>query len=141
MGIHGLTKLLGDNAHECIKECKWVAPARRRAAPCARTWQPRRARRRCRRRCAPGAAPLKPPAPAPPFPVPARFEGFFGRKIAVDASMHIYQFLIVVGRQVGACRGCGMGMGMGRGWGRGWGRTRGTRTGLGVGLVTLGRLS
>lgn len=28
-----------------------------------------------------------------------RFENYFGRRIAVDASMHIYQFLIVVGRQ------------------------------------------
>ena len=27
------------------------------------------------------------------------FNNYFGRKIAVDASMHIYQFLIVVGRQ------------------------------------------
>lgn len=27
-----------------------------------------------------------------------KFESFFGRKIAVDASMSIYQFLIVVGR-------------------------------------------
>jgi flap endonuclease-1 len=50
MGIQGLTKLLGDNAHEAIKEQK--------------------------------------------------FDNYFGRKIAVDASMHIYQFLIVVGRQV-----------------------------------------
>lgn len=29
-----------------------------------------------------------------------RFDNYFGRKIAVDASMHIYQFLVVVGRQV-----------------------------------------
>jgi flap endonuclease-1 len=28
-----------------------------------------------------------------------KFENYFGRKVAVDASMHIYQFLIVVGRQ------------------------------------------
>jgi flap endonuclease-1 len=48
MGIHGLTKLLGDNAPSCIKAQK--------------------------------------------------FENYFGRKIAVDASMHIYQFLIAVGR-------------------------------------------
>ncbi len=27
------------------------------------------------------------------------FANYFGRKIAVDASMHIYQFLAVVGRQ------------------------------------------
>lgn len=27
-----------------------------------------------------------------------KFESYFGRKIAVDASMHIYQFLVVVGR-------------------------------------------
>ncbi|GLT27149.1 hypothetical protein SLA2020_021730 [Shorea laevis] len=27
-----------------------------------------------------------------------KFESFFGRKIAIDASMSIYQFLIVVGR-------------------------------------------
>jgi len=27
------------------------------------------------------------------------FKNYFGRKIAVDASMHIYQFLAVVGRQ------------------------------------------
>lgn len=27
------------------------------------------------------------------------FNNYFGRKIAVDASMHIYQFLAVVGRQ------------------------------------------
>jgi hypothetical protein len=26
-----------------------------------------------------------------------KFENFFGRKIAVDASMHIYQFMVVVG--------------------------------------------
>lgn len=49
MGIHGLTKLLGDNAPKCIKE--------------------------------------------------QNFNNYFGRKIAVDASMHIYQFLAVVGRQ------------------------------------------
>jgi flap endonuclease-1 len=49
MGIHGLTKLLGDHAPGCIKE--------------------------------------------------QNFNNYFGRKIAVDASMHIYQFLIVVGRQ------------------------------------------
>lgn len=49
MGIHGLTKLLGDNAPRCIKE--------------------------------------------------QAFANYFGRKIAVDASMHIYQFLAVVGRQ------------------------------------------
>jgi hypothetical protein len=49
MGIHGLTKLLGDNAPKCIKE--------------------------------------------------QAFNNYFGRKIAVDASMHIYQFLAVVGRQ------------------------------------------
>ncbi|KXZ46864.1 hypothetical protein GPECTOR_40g598 [Gonium pectorale] len=49
MGIHGLTKLLGDNAPGCIKETK--------------------------------------------------FENLFGRKVAVDASMHIYQFMVVVGRQ------------------------------------------
>eukprot|EP01023_Acetabularia_acetabulum_P056687 TRINITY_DN6582_c0_g1_i2.p1 TRINITY_DN6582_c0_g1~~TRINITY_DN6582_c0_g1_i2.p1 ORF type:complete len:381 (+),score=70.22 TRINITY_DN6582_c0_g1_i2:131-1273(+) len=48
MGIHGLTKLLGDKAESCMRETK--------------------------------------------------FETYFGRKIAVDASMHIYQFLIVVGR-------------------------------------------
>lgn len=58
MGIHGLTKLLGDNAHECIKEQK--------------------------------------------------FDSYFGRKIAVDASMHIYQFLIVVGRQASALRSSGV---------------------------------
>ncbi|EFN50740.1 hypothetical protein CHLNCDRAFT_37697 [Chlorella variabilis] len=28
-----------------------------------------------------------------------KFENYFGRKIAVDASMHIYAFLVVVGRQ------------------------------------------
>lgn len=28
-----------------------------------------------------------------------KFENYFGRKIAVDASMHIYSFLVVVGRQ------------------------------------------
>lgn len=28
-----------------------------------------------------------------------QFNNYFGRKIAVDASMHIYQFLAVVGRQ------------------------------------------
>lgn len=28
-----------------------------------------------------------------------QFNNYFGRKLAVDASMHIYQFLIVVGRQ------------------------------------------
>mmetsp|Transcript_37708 Transcript_37708/g.83993 ORF Transcript_37708/g.83993 Transcript_37708/m.83993 type:complete len:395 (+) Transcript_37708:131-1315(+) len=49
MGIHGLTKLLNDQAPGCCKENK--------------------------------------------------FEQYFGRKIAVDASMHIYQFMIVVGRQ------------------------------------------
>lgn len=49
MGIHGLTKLLGDNAPKCIKE--------------------------------------------------QNFNNYFGRKVAVDASMHIYQFLAVVGRQ------------------------------------------
>eukprot|EP00197_Chlamydomonas_leiostraca_P009294 CAMPEP_0202882264 /NCGR_PEP_ID=MMETSP1391-20130828/37732_1 /ASSEMBLY_ACC=CAM_ASM_000867 /TAXON_ID=1034604 /ORGANISM="Chlamydomonas leiostraca, Strain SAG 11-49" /LENGTH=358 /DNA_ID=CAMNT_0049565087 /DNA_START=98 /DNA_END=1170 /DNA_ORIENTATION=- len=49
MGIQGLTKLLADQAPECMKEQK--------------------------------------------------FEGYFGRKIAVDASMHIYQFMVVVGRQ------------------------------------------
>ncbi|KAK9818555.1 hypothetical protein WJX74_006900 [Apatococcus lobatus] len=27
-----------------------------------------------------------------------KFENYFGRKIAIDASMHIYQFLVVVGR-------------------------------------------
>ncbi|KAK1291335.1 Flap endonuclease 1 [Acorus calamus] len=27
-----------------------------------------------------------------------KFESYFGRKIAIDASMSIYQFLIVVGR-------------------------------------------
>jgi flap endonuclease-1 len=27
-----------------------------------------------------------------------QFDNYFGRKIAVDASMHIYQFLVVVGR-------------------------------------------
>jgi len=27
-----------------------------------------------------------------------KFENYFGRKIAVDASMHIYQFMIAVGR-------------------------------------------
>jgi flap endonuclease-1 len=27
-----------------------------------------------------------------------KFENYFGRKIAVDASMHIYSFLVVVGR-------------------------------------------
>lgn len=27
-----------------------------------------------------------------------KFESYFGRKIAVDASMHIYQFMMVVGR-------------------------------------------
>lgn len=48
MGIHGLSKLLGDNASGCIKDQK--------------------------------------------------FENYFGRKIAVDASMHIYQFMISVGR-------------------------------------------
>jgi hypothetical protein len=59
MGIHGLTKLLGDNAHEAIKEQK--------------------------------------------------FENYFGRKIAVDASMHIYQFLVVVGRQARAAERPGRG--------------------------------
>lgn len=29
---------------------------------------------------------------------PQKFENYFGRKIAVDASMHIYQFMISVGR-------------------------------------------
>lgn len=29
---------------------------------------------------------------------PQKFDNYFGRKLAVDASMHIYQFLIVVGR-------------------------------------------
>ncbi|GFH09266.1 flap endonuclease 1, partial [Haematococcus lacustris] len=48
MGIQGLTKLLADQAPECMKEQK--------------------------------------------------FEAYFGRKIAVDASMHIYQFMAVVGR-------------------------------------------
>uniref|UniRef100_A0A6S8GZ49 XPG N-terminal domain-containing protein n=1 Tax=Dunaliella tertiolecta TaxID=3047 RepID=A0A6S8GZ49_DUNTE len=48
MGIQGLTKLLADQAHECVREQK--------------------------------------------------FETYFGRKIAVDASMHIYQFMVVVGR-------------------------------------------
>mmetsp|Transcript_12685 Transcript_12685/g.22442 ORF Transcript_12685/g.22442 Transcript_12685/m.22442 type:complete len:396 (+) Transcript_12685:78-1265(+) len=48
MGIHGLTKLLADNAPDCIKSHS--------------------------------------------------IETFFGRKIAVDASMHIYQFMIMVGR-------------------------------------------
>lgn len=28
-----------------------------------------------------------------------KFDNYFGRKIAVDASMHIYQFMVVVGRQ------------------------------------------
>lgn len=28
-----------------------------------------------------------------------KFDGYFGRKVAVDASMHIYQFMVVVGRQ------------------------------------------
>jgi len=51
MGIQGLSKLLSDNAPECVKE--------------------------------------------------KEFESFFGRKMAVDASMHIYQSMIVVGR-VGA---------------------------------------
>ena len=27
-----------------------------------------------------------------------KFESYFGRKIAIDASMHLYQFLVVVGR-------------------------------------------
>lgn len=27
-----------------------------------------------------------------------KFEQYFGRKVAVDASMHIYQFMVVVGR-------------------------------------------
>ena len=27
-----------------------------------------------------------------------KFDNYFGRKIAVDASMHIYQFMVVVGR-------------------------------------------
>lgn len=27
-----------------------------------------------------------------------KFESYFGRKIAVDASMHIYQFMVAVGR-------------------------------------------
>jgi len=45
---------------------------------------------------APGLSPLTPTLPKPTH----RFESYFGRKIAVDASMHIYQFLIVVGRQV-----------------------------------------
>lgn len=49
MGIHGLTKLLGD-----------AAPAALRGHG---------------------------------------FETYFGRRVAIDASMHIYQFLIVVGRQ------------------------------------------
>ena len=40
---------------------------------------------------------------APLRPHAARFDNYFGRKIAVDASMHIYQFLVVVGRQ--ACCG------------------------------------
>ena len=48
MGIHGLSKLLGDNAPGAIR--------------------------------------------------PEKFENYFGRKIAVDASMHIYQFMIAVGR-------------------------------------------
>ena len=47
-GIHGLTKLLNDNAPSCVKEGK--------------------------------------------------FEAYFGRKIAVDASNHIYQFMVAVGR-------------------------------------------
>jgi flap endonuclease-1 len=28
-----------------------------------------------------------------------KFDGYFGRRVAVDASMHIYQFMVVVGRQ------------------------------------------
>ncbi|KAK9749764.1 hypothetical protein RND81_02G148400 [Saponaria officinalis] len=48
MGIRGLTKLLAENAPNCMKEQK--------------------------------------------------FENYFNRKIAIDASMSIYQFLIVVGR-------------------------------------------
>mmetsp|Transcript_18908 Transcript_18908/g.52742 ORF Transcript_18908/g.52742 Transcript_18908/m.52742 type:complete len:388 (-) Transcript_18908:992-2155(-) len=48
MGIHGLNKLLGDYAPECVKAHK--------------------------------------------------FESYFGRKIAIDASMHIYQFMVSVGR-------------------------------------------
>ncbi|KAH9624040.1 hypothetical protein KSS87_008633, partial [Heliosperma pusillum] len=48
MGIKGLTKLLADNAPNCMKEQK--------------------------------------------------FDSYFNRKIAIDASMSIYQFLVVVGR-------------------------------------------
>eukprot|EP00241_Pyramimonas_parkeae_P019019 CAMPEP_0114292640 /NCGR_PEP_ID=MMETSP0059-20121206/9172_1 /TAXON_ID=36894 /ORGANISM="Pyramimonas parkeae, Strain CCMP726" /LENGTH=386 /DNA_ID=CAMNT_0001414307 /DNA_START=15 /DNA_END=1175 /DNA_ORIENTATION=- len=48
MGIHGLSKLLSDNAPGCVREQK--------------------------------------------------FESYFGRKVAVDASMHIYSFLMVIGR-------------------------------------------
>ena len=46
MGIHGLTKLLGDNAPSCMKENE--------------------------------------------------IKNYFGRKVAIDASMSIYQFLIAV---------------------------------------------
>ena len=28
-----------------------------------------------------------------------KFEGYLDRKVAIDASMHIYQFMVVVGRQ------------------------------------------
>jgi len=31
----------------------------------------------------------------------SKFENYFGRKVAIDASMHIYQFMIMVGRSDG----------------------------------------
>ena len=51
MGIHGLSKVIGDNAHEAIKEDD--------------------------------------------------IKNYFGRKVAIDASMSIYQFMIAVRQQDG----------------------------------------
>jgi hypothetical protein len=76
MGIHGLTKLLGDNAHECIKETKWGgARARAAALRCMRLPSaPHAATHRPRRALPPGQAPQPPSphAPPPTLHAPAR---------------------------------------------------------------------
>ena len=76
MGIHGLSKLLNDNAPRCVREHKMEYFA--------------------------GCGPVfagRPPAPRAPSA--ASFPRSFRRKIAIDASMQIYQFLIAVRQQGG----------------------------------------
>lgn len=56
-----------------------------------------------------GAAPgLSTSCPERARPAPA--QNYFGRKIAVDASMHIYAFLVIGRRVVGRRRVAGMGV-------------------------------